>query len=125
MSSDSGVGAETSVDLGLASTAEYTVRACRKATRDDVRSNVGGHRGLMPDSCVGQALPRCSAIHDTRLYRTSPTLRRRSLRLPVSGPVSDGTRNPSVDLVARLARALEIDLGVLFEGLQDLTGRSG
>jgi transcriptional regulator with XRE-family HTH domain len=41
------------------------------------------------------------------------------------GALEAGTRNPSVDLVARLARALEIDLGVLFEGLQNLAGRSG
>ena len=41
------------------------------------------------------------------------------------GALESGTRNPSVDLVARLARALEVDLGVLFEGLQDLSGRSG
>jgi transcriptional regulator with XRE-family HTH domain len=41
------------------------------------------------------------------------------------GALESGTRNPSVDLVARLARALEIDLGVLFEGLQDFHGRSG
>lgn len=61
-----------------------------EATRDDVRSNVGGHRGQMPDPCVGQSLPRYSAIHDTRIYRALPTRWRRSLRLPVSHPVSDG-----------------------------------
>jgi transcriptional regulator with XRE-family HTH domain len=41
------------------------------------------------------------------------------------GSLETGARNPSVDLVARLAKALEIDLGVLLEGLQDLPGRSG
>ena len=41
------------------------------------------------------------------------------------GALETGTRNPSVDLVARLARALELDLGVLLKGLQDLPGRSG
>lgn len=41
------------------------------------------------------------------------------------GALETGVRNPSVDLVARLAKALDIDLGVLMEGLQDLPGRSG
>jgi len=40
------------------------------------------------------------------------------------GALESGVRNPSIDLVARLARALEIDLGDLVEGLQDLQGRS-
>lgn len=35
------------------------------------------------------------------------------------GSLESGARNPSIDLIARLARALEIDLGELLEGLQD------
>lgn len=41
------------------------------------------------------------------------------------GALESGVRNPSPDLVARLARAMEMDLGVLLEGLQDFPGRSG
>lgn len=39
------------------------------------------------------------------------------------GSLETGSRNPSVDLVARLAKALEMDLGRLLEGLQDFKGR--
>jgi transcriptional regulator with XRE-family HTH domain len=39
------------------------------------------------------------------------------------GSVETGARNPSIDLVARLARALEIDLGKLVGGLQEFPGR--
>ena len=39
------------------------------------------------------------------------------------GSLESGGRNPSIDLVARLARSLETDLGSLLEGLQDLEGR--
>jgi transcriptional regulator with XRE-family HTH domain len=35
-----------------------------------------------------------------------------------------GQRNPSLDLMARLAAALEIDLGTLVKGLQAVKGRS-
>jgi hypothetical protein len=38
-----------------------------------VRSNVGSHRCEMSDPCVGQSLPRGGAIHETRIYRVSPT----------------------------------------------------
>lgn len=41
------------------------------------------------------------------------------------GSLETGVRNPSIDLVARLAKALETDLGELLAGLQELTGRSG
>jgi transcriptional regulator with XRE-family HTH domain len=34
-----------------------------------------------------------------------------------------GRRNPSLDMLARLAMALQIDLGTLIRGLQDLRGR--
>jgi transcriptional regulator with XRE-family HTH domain len=40
------------------------------------------------------------------------------------GSLETGTRNPSIDLVARLAKALDMDLGTLVGGLQDLPGRS-
>lgn len=40
------------------------------------------------------------------------------------GSLETGARNPSIDLLARLARALDIDLGELLEGLQDFKGRS-
>ncbi len=40
------------------------------------------------------------------------------------GSLETGTRNPSVDLLARLARALDVDLGALMSGLQELAGRS-
>ena len=39
------------------------------------------------------------------------------------GSLETGARNPSVDLLARLAKSLEIDLGDLLAGLQDLKGR--
>jgi transcriptional regulator with XRE-family HTH domain len=39
------------------------------------------------------------------------------------GSLETGVRNPSIDLIARLARALEIDLGDLVQGLQDFHGR--
>jgi len=41
------------------------------------------------------------------------------------GALENGVRNPSIDLIARLAKAMEVDLGLLLEGLQDFTGRSG
>jgi transcriptional regulator with XRE-family HTH domain len=34
-----------------------------------------------------------------------------------------GQRNPSLDLMARLPEALEVDLGELLSGLQDVRGR--
>ena len=34
-----------------------------------------------------------------------------------------GRRNPSLDLMARLALALDVDLGDLLRGLQDVKGR--
>jgi transcriptional regulator with XRE-family HTH domain len=37
--------------------------------------------------------------------------------------LESGQRNPSLDLMARLARALEVDLGTLVRGLQDFDGR--
>ena len=39
------------------------------------------------------------------------------------GSLETGARNPSVDLLARLAKSLEMDLGDLLAGLQDLKGR--
>jgi transcriptional regulator with XRE-family HTH domain len=39
------------------------------------------------------------------------------------GSLETGGRNPSIDLIARLAKALEMDLGALLEGLQDLPGK--
>jgi len=41
------------------------------------------------------------------------------------GSLETGAGNPSVDLVARLAKALEVDLGSLVQGLQESSGRSG
>lgn len=41
------------------------------------------------------------------------------------GSLETGARNPSVDLLARLARALETDLGDLLHGLQKVPGRHG
>ena len=40
------------------------------------------------------------------------------------GSLETGARNPSIDLISRLAKALEIDLGTLLAGLQDFPGRS-
>lgn len=40
------------------------------------------------------------------------------------GSLETGGRNPSIDLLARLARALDMDLGDLVEGLQTLKGRT-
>jgi transcriptional regulator with XRE-family HTH domain len=39
------------------------------------------------------------------------------------GSLETGGRNPSVDLLARLAKALDMDLGELVRGLQRLKGR--
>lgn len=39
------------------------------------------------------------------------------------GSLETGGRNPSVDLLARLAKALDMDLGDLVAGLQRLRGR--
>jgi transcriptional regulator with XRE-family HTH domain len=36
-----------------------------------------------------------------------------------------GMRNPSLETLARVATALEVDLSVLVEGLQAVEGRSG
>lgn len=35
-----------------------------------------------------------------------------------------GHRNPSLDLMARVAAALQVDLGKLVKGLQDVEGRA-
>jgi len=39
------------------------------------------------------------------------------------GSLEAGGRNPSIDLLARLAKALDVDLGDLVGGLQKLKGR--
>lgn len=39
-------------------------------------------------------------------------------------PLEAGQRSPSLDMLARLATGLGVDLGVLVKGLQAKTGRS-
>ena len=39
------------------------------------------------------------------------------------GGLETGVRNPSIDLIARLAKAMDMDLGELVAGLQELPGR--
>ena len=38
--------------------------------------------------------------------------------------LESGRRNPSLELMSRLATALEVDLGVLTTGLQQIAGRT-
>ena len=40
------------------------------------------------------------------------------------GTLEAGERNPSLDMVARLARALEVDAAELVRGIQDVAGRA-
>jgi transcriptional regulator with XRE-family HTH domain len=40
------------------------------------------------------------------------------------GSLEAGERNPSLDTIARLAKALEVDASVLVRGVQDVAGRS-
>jgi transcriptional regulator with XRE-family HTH domain len=40
------------------------------------------------------------------------------------GSLEAGERNPSLDTVARLAKALEVDAGDLVRGVQDVAGRA-
>ncbi|MDQ6838907.1 MAG: helix-turn-helix domain-containing protein [Actinomycetota bacterium] len=40
------------------------------------------------------------------------------------GSLEAGERNPSLETVARLAKALEVDAGDLVSGIQDLAGRT-
>lgn len=49
---------------------------------------------------------------------------RAGLHYTYVGQLEVGGRNPSVDLIARLSRALEMDLGTLMSGLQEFAGRS-
>ena len=49
---------------------------------------------------------------------------RAGLQRAYIGQVEIGMRSVGLDNLARLAKALEMDLGILLEGLQDLPGRS-
>ncbi len=40
------------------------------------------------------------------------------------GSLEGGQRNPSLDMIARLAIALEVDAGELVWGVQDVAGRT-
>jgi transcriptional regulator with XRE-family HTH domain len=48
---------------------------------------------------------------------------RAGLHYTYVGQLEVGDRNPSIDLLARLSRALEMDLRDLTSGLQDFSGR--
>jgi transcriptional regulator with XRE-family HTH domain len=48
---------------------------------------------------------------------------RSGLQRAYIGQVETGMRSVGLDNLGRLAKALEIDLGALLEGLQDLAGR--
>jgi transcriptional regulator with XRE-family HTH domain len=50
---------------------------------------------------------------------------RAGLQRAYIGQLETGMRSVGLDNLGRLAKALEMDLGDLLEGLQDLPGRSG